>query len=90
MSNETFQGNMGPHGVYPVDSSQRRQVTFYIFVKMQTINKKFSELNENLIYGNIKEQLMIVSIYSEVLQVRESLKEVISPQVEGPVYLVDY
>ena len=45
-------------------------------------------MNEGLIYGDIEEQLIIVNIYSEVLLVRESLEEVVSPQTEGPMHQV--
>ena len=41
-------------------------------------------MNEGIIYGDIEEQQIIVNIYSEVLLVRESLEEVVSPQTEGP------
>ena len=58
-----------------------------IVVKLKTINKKWSELNENMIYGNIEEKQLIISIYSEVLQVRENLKEGLTPQAEGPMHL---
>ena len=59
-----------------------------IVSKLQTINKNYSRVNEGMIYGDIEEQQIIVNIYSEVLLVRKSLEEVVSPQTEGPMHLV--
>ena len=73
-------------GLFPETQSHLLQCP-EIVLKLKTINKKFSKLNENMIYGNIEEQQMIVSIYSEVLLVRDSLKEDISPRSEGPMHL---
>ena len=41
-----------------------------------------------MIYGDVEEQKIIVNIYCEILLVRESLEEVVSPQAEGPMHLV--
>ena len=46
--------------------------------KLQHLNLNFSELNENLVYGNCLEQQMMVNIYSEILEVREKLKETLN------------
>ena len=73
-------------GLFPETQSHLLQCP-EIVVKLKTINKKWSELNENMIYGNIEEKQLIISIYSEVLQVRENLKEGLSPQAEGPMHL---
>ena len=57
--------------------------------ELQYLNLKLSTVNENFIYGNIKEQQMIVNLYSEILEVREKLKqqEINLPSIEGPVHL---
>ena len=46
--------------------------------KLEHLNLNFSELNENLVYGNCLEQQMMVNIYSEILEVREKLKETLN------------
>ena len=89
---ENFPGQYGSTwcrscGLFPETQSHLLQCP-EITPKLKTINKSYSEVYENQIYGNIEEQQIIVSIYSEVLLVRESLKEVISPQEEGPMHPV--
>ena len=89
---ENFPGQYGsPYcgscGLFPETQSHLLQCP-EIAPKLKTINRNFSDVDENLIYGSIEEQRIIVSIYSEVLQVRENLKEDISPQAEGPMHLV--
>ena len=89
---ENFPGQYGSTwcrscGLFPETQSHLLQCP-EIAPKLKTINNSYSEVYENQIYGNIEEQQIIVSIYSEVLLVRESLKEVISPQAEGPMHLV--
>ena len=70
-------------GLFPESQSHLLQCPV-IVSKLQTINKNYSRVNEGMIYGDIEEQQIIVNIYSEVLLVRESLEEVVSPQTEGP------
>ena len=57
--------------------------------ELQYLSQKVSTVNENFIYGNIQEQQIIVKIYSDILEVREKLKqqEVKLPSIEGPVHL---
>ena len=57
--------------------------------ELQYLNLKLSTVNENFIYGSIKEQQMIVNLYSEILEVREKLKQKENeiPSIEGPVHL---
>ena len=47
-----------------------------IVTKLQHLNLNLTELNENLVYGKILEQQIMVNIYSEILEVRENLKEI--------------
>ena len=42
---------------------------------LKYLNMNLSRLNENFIYGNIYQQEMIIKIYSEVLDARESLNK---------------
>ena len=60
-----------------------------ILKELQYLSLKVSTVNENFIYGNIQEQQIIVKIYSDILEVREKLKqqEVKLPSIEGPVHL---
>ena len=44
-------------------------------VKLNYINQKLSKIDENLVYGNIKQQQVMVNIYSAVLEVREDLMQ---------------
>ena len=57
--------------------------------KLQYLNLKLSTVSENFIYGTVKEQQIIVNMYSEILEVREKLKqqEIKFPSIEGPVHL---
>ena len=41
----------------------------------QIYQSKAFKVNENLVYGNIKQQQMIVNIYSAVLEIREDLMQ---------------
>ena len=81
------------YGAYPVGCFRRPKATYCNVLrfqkKKQYLNLKLSTVNENFIYGNIKEQQMIVNMYSEVLEVREKLKqqEINLPSIEGPVHL---
>ena len=74
-------------GLFPESQSHLLECPM-IVSKLQTVNKNCSRVNENMIYGDVEEQKIIVNIYSEILLVRESLEEVVSPQPEGPMHLV--
>jgi hypothetical protein len=65
------------------------------------IEGRTSTLNENFVYGSLKQQEMIVKIYSDILYVRENLQHksnlnfsrnvprgLLLPHVEGPMHLV--
>jgi hypothetical protein len=39
------------------------------------LHGKTSKLNENLVYGNINQQQMIVKIFSDILEVRENVQK---------------
>ena len=43
--------------------------------KLKYLIGKTSKLNEKFVYGNINQQEIIVKIYSDLLEVRENLKE---------------
>ena len=43
-----------------------------LVVHLKYLTGKTSNLNEQYIYGNIKQQQMIVKIYTDILEVRES------------------
>ena len=45
-----------------------------LVINLQYLQGKTSTLNENFIYGSIKQQEMIVKIYSDILKVRENLQ----------------
>ena len=57
-----------------------------LVTKLKYLNLNFSELNENLVYGNSVQQQMMVNIYSAILEVRENLKEALNeiPSRGGP------
>ena len=44
-----------------------------IVTKLNYLTGKTSKLNENYIYGNIKNQEIIVRIYSDILNIRSQL-----------------
>ena len=60
-----------------------------IIKKLQYLNLKLSTVSENFIYGTIEEQQIIVNMYSDILEVREKLKQkdIKLPSIEGPVHL---
>ena len=73
-----------------------------IVTKLSYLAGKSSTLNENFVYGSHKQQQIIVKIYSDILEVRENLKQDQNetwietdfklfkpfPQIEGPLHLV--
>ena len=46
-----------------------------IVTKLSYLAGKSSTLNENFVYGSHKQQQIIVKIYSDILEVRENLKQ---------------
>ena len=55
-----------------------------IVVKLRYVTQNFSKIDENFVYGNNQQQHMICKIYSEILDVRENLKEDQFPSSGGP------
>ena len=57
--------------------------------ELQYLNLQLSTVTENFVYGTIKEQQIIVNLYSDILEVREKLKQqkIELPSIEGPVHL---
>ena len=61
-------------GLFPETQSHLLQCT-EITPKLGYLHGKTSKLNENLVYGNINQQQMIVKIYSDILEVRDNLQQ---------------
>ena len=74
-------------GLFPETQSHLLQCP-EIVPKLGYLHGKTSKLNENLIYGNINQQQMIVKIFSDILEVRENLQKVQSWSLKiYPLYL---
>ena len=56
--------------------------------KLSYVWDNTSVLNEDDIYGSIENQKVIVNIYTDLLAIREQLKNEHQPSVEGPVHTV--
>ena len=76
---ENFKGlNSNPWciscGLFPETQSHLLQCP-QLVIDLSYLDVKASKLNENYIYGNLKQQKMIVKIYSDILEIREKLHE---------------
>ena len=49
-----------------------------LVTNLKFLNVKTSKLNENFIYGNLEQQEMIIKIYSDIIEVRENLQNIIN------------
>ena len=61
-------------GLFPETQSHLLQCP-QLVIDLTYLDVKASKLNENYIYGNLKQQKMIVKIYSDILEIREKLHE---------------
>ena len=76
---ENFKGlNSNPWciscGLFPETQSHLLQCP-QLVIDLTYLDIKASTLNENYIYGSLKQQQMIVKIYSDILEVREKLQK---------------
>ena len=61
-------------GLFPETQSHLLQCPA-IVPQLAYLDGKTSKLNENLVYGDINQQQMIVKIFSDVLEVRENIQK---------------
>ena len=60
-------------GLFPENQSHLLQCPALV-VKLNYLAGKTAKLNENFIYGNQKQQQIIVKIFSDILEVRDNLQ----------------
>ena len=60
-------------GLFPESQSHLLQCPALV-VKLNYLAGKTANLNENFIYGNLKQQQIIVKIFSDILEVRDNLQ----------------
>ena len=61
-------------GLFPETQSHLLQCPELVN-NLHNLTEKPSQLNENFVYGNLTQQETIVNIYSELLDIRENLKQ---------------
>ena len=61
-------------GLFPETQSHLLQCPELV-KNLHILTEKPSQLNENFVYGNLTQQETIVNIYSELLDIRENLKQ---------------
>jgi hypothetical protein len=73
MSRQNFKGlNINPWCISCGHLLQCPQLV----IDLTYLDMKASSLNENYIYGNLKQQKMIIRIYNDIIEVREKFQKI--------------
>ena len=62
-------------GLFPETQSHLLQCP-QLVIDLTYLDMKASSLNENYIYGNLKQQKMIIRIYNDIIEVREKFQKI--------------